>query len=110
MCFSIRRWIEGCEAPGQQSLLSRRRGVSVSADGSKGVKPDADERDLTEEECFSIRRWIEGCEAGGQPKSRCAENNVSVSADGSKGVKPPLHTFDRLNLLSFQYPQMDRRV
>ena len=61
--FSIRRWIEGCEALGIAVSWLPIRYVSVSADGSKGVKqcpmliPDKFWSR------FSIRRWIEGCEA-----------------------------------------------
>ena len=61
--FSIRRWIEGCEARLHISLVMCFGGVSVSADGSKGVKPFHNILLLCGDGRFSIRRWIEGCEA-----------------------------------------------
>ena len=88
MCrFSIRRWIEGCEARAaagaglvgdgfqypqmdskgvKQHMLARHlksKNVSVSADGSKGVKLGDNSASKANILCFSIRRWIEGCEA-----------------------------------------------
>ena len=41
----------------------RLAGVSVSADGSKGVKPRIQLSVFAARLSFSIRRWIEGCEA-----------------------------------------------
>ncbi len=86
-CFSIRRWIEGCEA---QVFDYAKRGllrVSVSADGSKGVKRARTFGGSTSGSSFSIRRWIEGCEAVKRSNTYAIDANVSVSADGSKGVK-----------------------
>ncbi len=61
--FSIRRWIEGCEAVNFVYRRVEIKVVSVSADGSKGVKL-ADIGKLSQyPSSFSIRRWIEGCEA-----------------------------------------------
>ena len=59
--------------------------VSVSADGSKGVKPSIASLSIVQKPGFSIRRWIEGCEA-----------NI-ITRQEARGKL-------------FQYPQMDRRV
>ena len=66
--------------------MYRHEGVSVSADGSKGVKPPDSRSRSRSSSSFSIRRWIEGCEAGERHRESGAAK-VSVSADGSKGVK-----------------------
>ena len=63
----------------------REMGVSVSADGSKGVKLPNLAGAQNVEVRFSIRRWIEGCEAAGRASPVTAPR-------------------------TFQYPQMDRRV
>ena len=61
--------------------------VSVSADGSKGVKQKLKPASSLLSTRFSIRRWIEGCEASIPPDKTRVKRIVSVSADGSKGVK-----------------------
>ena len=85
-CFSIRRWIEGCEAQ-LVSNFRLKQPVSVSADGSKGVKPCPLSVIFPNFLSFSIRRWIEGCEATDRTVNFTLNTTVSVSADGSKGVK-----------------------
>ena len=84
--FSIRRWIEGCEAAWRKFRGYWRRRVSVSADGSKGVKLPS----------LNFHRF--------------PILIVSVSADGSKGVKPCVSSRYCPRCRWFQYPQMDRRV
>ncbi len=94
--FSIRRWIEGCEAVWRRIWRVVPVVVSVSADGSKGVKRVADACFARQLDGFSIRRWIEGCEAYGDGNYRRRLGRVSVSADGSKGVKPsPIRLYAR---------------
>ena len=72
---------------GVGSICVHAKHVSVSADGSKGVKHGGAAKGLFQIHCFSIRRWIEGCEAVGNGTHLSDTNIVSVSADGSKGVK-----------------------
>ncbi len=63
--------------------------VSVSADGSKGVKEQSEAAGFWTIDSFSIRRWIEGCESRSITTDTVVRLSVSVSADGSKGVKVP---------------------
>ena len=107
--FSIRRWIEGCEAVVCGAFLLACVSVSVSADGSKGVKRTPCRAAVLALAGFSIRRWIEGCEAI-YPANRVVVDYVSVSADGSKGVKRRPNFCSCYRPIWFQYPQMDRRV
>ena len=86
-CFSIRRWIEGCEA-GTWSWMSSNWGrVSVSADGSKGVKRRRP-AGLGCAVMVSVSAdGSKGVKHDSPRKYYFAKDDVSVSADGSKGVK-----------------------
>ncbi len=60
--FSIRRWIEGCEAPVRP--LDTTGGFRFSIRRwIEGCEAWSHRHNLTSVKRFSIRRWIEGCEA-----------------------------------------------
>ena len=108
--FSIRRWIEGCEAHCRRRQHNIQRGVSVSADGSKGVKPLPNSEPSPTVDSFSIRRWIEGCEAscihqpnGGSHRGFSIRRWIEGCEAFCRASPNAAHSV-------FQYPQMDRRV
>ena len=83
--------------------------VSVSADGSKGVKRTAGYIPIIRIPCFSIRRWIEGCEA--QPHSGQVRDVFRFSIRRwIEGCEAPTLLLRAYLVTLFQYPQMDRRV
>ncbi len=84
--FSIRRWIEGCEAIASDGIKTQEECFSIRR-WIEGCEAAAFFAAMTKISSFSIRRWIEGCEAIYCYNSRERVLKVSVSADGSKGVK-----------------------
>ena len=84
--------------------------VSVSADGSKGVKQHLVSRRIVYHPVSVSADGSKGVKRQNPSSFSPGTNLVSVSADGSKGVKLGGGVGAQNRMGAFQYPQMDRRV